>query len=107
MTNEISTEALVSEIQSGHLERMAELWERVQRFIRQQAHRAIAHILLSHGVTVEDLEQSGYFALCDAVKSFLPQAGCTFRDGYPFISRQHLQSAVGIVSLGATRSTIP
>ena len=66
----MTNEELVAAIQNGESERILELWEQVSRFIHYQAYKRI--MLLRHigGVDIEDLCQSGYFALIEAVKTY-------------------------------------
>ena len=72
----MTNEELVALIQAGERDRMEELWRNVERFVWQQAARRI--LLGADGVTVEDLYQSGYLALVDAVKSYDAGRGMSF-----------------------------
>lgn len=72
----MTNEELVSLIRAGERDRMGELWQNVERFVWQQAARRI--LLGADGVTVEDLYQSGYLALVDAVKSYEVRRGMAF-----------------------------
>lgn len=74
----MKNEELVAAIQGGERDRLPELWEQVERFVRKQAYR---RYLLSNGlggVETEDLYQSGYIALVAAVDSYNPTAGRSF-----------------------------
>lgn len=66
----MSNEELVAEIQAGAPERMGELWEQVRLFVIKQARR----VPLDGRADCEfdDLIQSGYLALADAVASYEP-----------------------------------
>lgn len=66
----MSNEELVAVIQAGASERMAELWEQVRRFVVMKAR----HVPLEGRTDCEldDLIQSGYLALADAVASYEP-----------------------------------
>lgn len=66
----MSNEELVEVIQAGAPERMGELWEQVRRFVVMKAR----HVPLEGRTDCEldDLIQSGYLALADAVASYEP-----------------------------------
>ena len=73
----MTNEELVSEIKAGRAG-YGELWEQVQRFVRQQAAGYISQnpgLCTGAGVEMEDLLQAGFLALHDAVKGFDPAAG--------------------------------
>lgn len=66
---------LAAAVQNGDTELMPQLWESVQRFVYGRALAMMQHIPPSYGVTVEDLVQSGYFALLSALERFDPDQG--------------------------------
>ena len=68
----MTIEEIVIAIQAGRTELYSELWERVRRFVAQQAGRWYYVTAGYGGVTVEDLIQSGFLALVDAVGRFDP-----------------------------------
>lgn len=70
-----TNEDLAALIQRGHNSYLLQLWEQVRAFIHQKAVTTLRHIPAEHGVTVEDLEQSGYIALVSAVETFSPEKG--------------------------------
>ena len=73
-----TNEELVALIQAGDREKLGSLWSQTERFVHLQAHR---RFLLSDGfggVEVEDLYQSGYFALVAAADTYDPAAGRSF-----------------------------
>lgn len=74
----MTNEKLVALIQGGERDKLPELWEQVEKFVAQQAHRR--HRLSGGvgGVEVEDLYQSGYIALVAAADTYDPLAGCAF-----------------------------
>lgn len=74
----MTNEELVALIQAGDREKLAELWDQVERFVALQAHRRIVLTNGLGGVTAEDLSQSGYIALVVAADSYDPEAGCSF-----------------------------
>lgn len=71
----MSNEELVAAIQAGATERVGELWESVERFIRKQAIRVERDCGGRFGVDAEDLYQSGYFAMVAAIETYNPDAG--------------------------------
>ena len=73
----MTNEEWAIEIQAGW-EDYTELWEQVNKFIRQQAHRYFtlhAGTCAHAGVELDDLTQCGFMALQDAVRAFDPEAG--------------------------------
>lgn len=69
----MSNEELVAAIQSGAPGRMGELWERVRRFVIHQARRVPLEGRAD--CELDDLIQSGYLALADAVADYQPEKG--------------------------------
>ena len=67
-----TTENLVVRIQNGEYNLMPALWENVHDFITWRARQQIAIIGNRGGVEVNDLVNSGYFALIDAVRTYQP-----------------------------------
>lgn len=84
----MSNEELVTLIQSGERDKLAQLWEQVECFVALQARKMASKIQGSQGVTVEDLYQCGYLALVAAVESFSPDAGSSFLNWLTFYLRQ-------------------
>lgn len=70
----MSNEELVAVIQAGE-DRMVELWERVQRFIAMRARHVMTALEDRADVELDDLIQSGYLALVDAVADYRPEQG--------------------------------
>ena len=69
----MSNEELVAEIQAGAAERMSELWGQIDGLVKQQAKRVISALELRGnpcGIEFEDLYQTGYIALVDAVNTY-------------------------------------
>lgn len=65
--------ALVLAAQDGDKQCMSALWESVERFIRVQAKRRFVVSGGAGGVELDDLCQSGFLALFDAVQRFDPE----------------------------------
>ena len=70
----MDNEQLVARIQGGdnEAENMLELWKQNKAFIATIARR------YSAGAEMEDLEQEGYIALCEAVQHYDPERGMSF-----------------------------
>lgn len=70
----MDNEQLVARIQSGdnEAENMLQLWKQNKGFIAMIARR------YSAGAEMEDLEQEGYIALCEAVQHYDPDRGKSF-----------------------------
>lgn len=80
-------EQLVERAKGGDNAAMGELWEAAERLVRWYANRV--YLPPGCGSTFDDLVQSGYLALVDAVSGFDPSHGTTFT-GY---LAYHLRSA--------------
>lgn len=70
----MNNEQIVARIQSGEneAENMLKLWQQNRGFIATMARR------YSAGAEMEDLEQEGYIALCEAVQHYEPGRGMSF-----------------------------
>ena len=67
----MNNEDLAVKIQGGERELLPQLWEQVERFVRQQAYRRTCMGAVDH----EDLYQSGFLAVVKAVGSYDPGHG--------------------------------
>jgi len=67
--------ALIERIKNGERGLMPELWEKLERLVAWQASIIITKLSPAAGVTFEDLYNSGYIALCDAVQRYEPNTG--------------------------------
>lgn len=74
----MTNEELVALIQGGERDKLAVLWEQVERFVAQQACQWILFSGGLGGVEVDDLYQSGYIALVATMDSYDPTAGRSF-----------------------------
>ena len=107
----MSNEEFVAVIQAGAPERMGELWEQVRRFVVMQARRVPLEGRAD--VELDDLIQSGYLALVDAVEdykpgehSFLTYLGYHLKTQFAIATRfrslrQQRETLTGTVSLDA------
>jgi len=73
-TNEQVTE-LVHKIRNGERDKIYELWYKVERLVAWRADKVIKKLPASAGVTFEDLYNSGYIALCEAVERYDEEKG--------------------------------
>lgn len=74
----MSNEELVCLIQNGERHRMPELWEQVERLVRWKANRIYYTLKLCDqckGIEFDDLYQSGYPAMVEAVETYKPDIG--------------------------------
>lgn len=74
----MSNEELVAAIQAGEAEHMGALWEQVAGLCCWKAKQVITALDLrgsSCGVELDDLMQTGYLAMCEAVETFQPEQG--------------------------------
>lgn len=92
----LSNEELVAEIQAGTTERMVDLWEQLDGLVKQQTQKVISALVRRGnpcGVEFEDLYQTGYLALDEAVKTYKP-GGMSFAAWLMF----YLKSAFAAVT---------
>lgn len=74
----MTNEELAAKIQQGERELIPELWNQVEKFVSQQAGICARKLEGFGGATEEDMYQSGFLALVDAVDSFNPKEGMSF-----------------------------
>lgn len=74
----MTNEELCALIQAGERDRLAELWEQVEKFVAMMAGRRARQLDGFGGVTKEDLYQSGFLAMVAAADSYDPSAGMAF-----------------------------
>ena len=91
----MSNEELAVLIQDGDNARILELWQQCNAFIWKQARREIYRLEGRRGVDVNDLAQSGFLAMLDAVKSFDANAGFAFMTWLGFKIKTAFQEATG------------
>lgn len=90
----MSNEELASLIKAGERGYIGQLWEQVYNLIAWKANKVIIELNGRGGVTVEDLCQSGYFALERAVKLFDPDCG-TFASIFMYCLQTEFACAAG------------
>lgn len=77
----MSNEELVAAIQAGAEEHMGELWKQVKGLVAWKARHIMTALDLRGspcGVELEDLMQSGYIAMVEAVHYYNPESGAAF-----------------------------
>lgn len=75
----MSNEELVALIQAGERDRLPELWEQVEKYVKMRADKRARTLKGFGGVIAEDLYQSGYIAFVAAVSSYDQEIGGPFR----------------------------
>ena len=91
---DMTNEELVKKIKTGEKIYTADLWSRIQAFVRSRAYIYYSKCrsrFQSVGVTEEDLYQSGYFAMLRALKNFEPGAGAKFLTYFSWYLRHEFQ----------------
>lgn len=73
-----TNEELAIAIQAGNRKLLTQLWEQCYGFICQQARRWAFAWETRSDFDIDDLTQSGYIALCEAVKGFEIERGYSF-----------------------------
>lgn len=93
----MTNEALALLIQQGRTEYTAKLWAQVERFICMKAGQYERH-LTGCAADAEDLKQSGYFAMMEAVKYYNPEKGYKFITYLDFTLKKAFRQIAGIES---------
>lgn len=91
----MTNEDLAIQIQLGHTEHYAELWQNVRRLMYKILHNKISRLELPNYITAEDMEQELYFALCNAVQAY--------DDTKPYKFTSYLEYQI----MNAIRSALP
>ena len=98
--NETPTnEALAAQAKAGDREALAALWEQNRGLLRVMFNRLAAAYrerMEAAGVTLEDLEQEGYFAVAKAAKLYDPSAGTKFSTFLFYPVKTAFACAVGL-----------
>lgn len=86
--------------QQGDQAALFALWTCVNRLLYLKAREFYWHygtgFCAAHGVTLEDLEQTSYFAFLDAVRAYNPAKGYNFVTYLTFASKNRFKAAVGL-----------
>lgn len=92
----MSNEELAAAIQAGE-DRMGELWDQIKGLVKWKAKRimTVLECCPGRGVEFDDLYQSGYLAMVDAVESYDPAAGSAFSTWFGFYLKTAFAEAAG------------
>ncbi|MDE7243942.1 MAG: sigma-70 family RNA polymerase sigma factor [Oscillospiraceae bacterium] len=74
----MTNEELVTLIQAGERDRLAELWEQVEKFVAMKARQRMTFSCGAGGVEFDDLYNCGYLALVAATDTYNVTAACSF-----------------------------
>ena len=96
----MSNEELVTAIQEGNA-CMEDLWEQVKGLVKWKAHHIMAAIEGRGGVEFDDLYQTGYLAMVEAVNSYKSESGA-FSSWFIY----YLKSAFAVVTGYRTKAGI-
>lgn len=96
----MTNEQLTLDIQNGNRAALSQLWEAVRpllfslawKFYTRQGKERCS----SHGVTLEDLQQETFFALCDAVQAYRPEKGYQFTTYLHYATENRFKACMGI-----------
>ena len=94
----MTNEELVSEIQSGKTELIEVLWLQIEDLIKWAARRYFLQIMASGstpGLEPDDLVQTAYFGLIEAVERYDPEQGTLFTTFLLWHVRRAFQSCIG------------
>lgn len=90
----MTNEELVERIQAGEQDLLIDLWNQVERLVSWKAKSTMNEIRwLSSGVSFDDLYNSGYLAMVDAVNTYKP-IGMAFHSWFIF----YLQTAFAVAT---------
>lgn len=100
----MTNEQLAWNVQNGNRAALTELWGAVRplllsmawKFYQKQGKERCS----SHGVTLEDLQQESFFALCDAVQAYRPEKGYQFTTYLHYATENRFKACMGIQGKG-------
>lgn len=101
----MSNEELTTAIQNGEQGRMLELWNNVYRLVYKYARHYLGLLEGRGGLTIEDLLQTGYVALADAVESY-DSTVAAFSTWLCIYLRKHFRIAAGLHGKAKTNDPI-
>ena len=96
----MTNEQLANQAQTGSRAALTELWGAVRpllfslawKFYTRQGKERCS----SHGVTLEDLQQETFFALCDAVQAYKPEKGYQLTTYLHYATENRFKACMGI-----------
>lgn len=74
----MTNEELVVAIQHGQTDLMLTLWNQIERLVSWKANKVVSSIGNNGPIEFDDLYNSGYIALCNAVEGYVPESGYRF-----------------------------
>lgn len=92
---DISVEQLAMEAQAGAKESLYELWENVRRYVIKVAFRWDRAFNGRSGVTADDLINTGYLALVEAVEGYQTEKGA-FLHWFTYYLKKHFLGCYGL-----------
>lgn len=100
----MTNEQLAWNVQNGNRAALTELWGAVRpllfslawKFYTRQGKERCS----SHGITLEDLQQESFFALCDAVQAYRPEKGYQFTTYLHYATENRFKACMGIQGKG-------
>ena len=100
----MTNEQLAWNVQNGNRAALTELWGAVRpllfslawKFYTRQGKERCAQ----RGVTLEDLQQESFFALCDAVQAYRPEKGYQFTTYLHYATENRFKACMGIQGKG-------
>lgn len=94
----MNNEELAVKIQQGNFEYYPELWENIKDLIANIANKTFISnrdSCIFAGVTVDDIIQSGFIALTEAVKAFKPESGIKFVSYITYPMKNQVNTLLG------------
>lgn len=100
----MTNEQLAWNVQNGNRAALTDLWGAVRpllfslawKFYTRQGKERCS----SHGITLEDLQQESFFALCDAVQAYRPEKGYQFTTYLHYATENRFKACMGIQGKG-------
>ena len=97
----MTNEQLAWNVQNGNRAALTELWGAVRplllsmawKFYQKQGKERCS----SHGVTLEDLQQEAFFALCDAVQAYKPEKGYQLTTYLHYATENRFRACMGVL----------
>ena len=96
----MTNEQLAWNVQNGNRAALTELWGAVRPLLLSMARKFYTRQgkerCSSHGITLEDLQQETFFALCDAVQAYRPEKGYQFTTYLHYATENRFKACMGI-----------
>ena len=96
----MTNEEMANAAQTGSRAALSQLWEAVRPLLFSLAWKFYTRQgkdrCSSHGVTLEDLQQETFFALCDAVQAYKPEKGYQLTTYLHYATENRFRACMGI-----------